>query len=62
MSRYNDPLIWQVFQDVFNVMPIAAVVGKRIFCAHGGISPELMHFDQIRRMIRPTVIPDHGKI
>uniref|UniRef100_A0A915JY99 Serine/threonine-protein phosphatase n=1 Tax=Romanomermis culicivorax TaxID=13658 RepID=A0A915JY99_ROMCU len=48
MQRYNDSFIWQVFQDVFNCMPLAALISKRIFCSHGGISPDLKHFDQIR--------------
>lgn len=59
-ERYGDSFIWQVFQDVFNCMPLAALISKRIFCAHGGISPELKHFDQIRRIIRPTLIPEKG--
>lgn len=60
MDRYNDSLIWQVFQDVFNCMPVAALIANRVFCAHGGISPDLKHFDQLRRLVRPTIIPEKG--
>jgi serine/threonine-protein phosphatase PP1 catalytic subunit len=31
--------IFKTFTDVFNYLPIAAVVNKRIFCMHGGLSP-----------------------
>uniref|UniRef100_A0A915KGE4 Serine/threonine-protein phosphatase n=1 Tax=Romanomermis culicivorax TaxID=13658 RepID=A0A915KGE4_ROMCU len=62
MERYNDNFIWQVFQDVFNCMPVAALISRKIFCAHGGISPDLKHFDQLRRLIRPTIIPERGEM
>ena len=29
---------------------------------HGGISPHLKHFDQIRDIKRPTDIPDSGLV
>jgi serine/threonine-protein phosphatase PP1 catalytic subunit len=57
--RYNIKL-WKQFCDVFNCLPPAALVDDRIFCMHGGISPELHSFDQIRNMVRPTDVPDTG--
>mmetsp|Transcript_12725 Transcript_12725/g.40949 ORF Transcript_12725/g.40949 Transcript_12725/m.40949 type:complete len:236 (-) Transcript_12725:95-802(-) len=33
--------VWKQFNDVFNCMPVAAVVDAKIFCVHGGLSPEL---------------------
>jgi serine/threonine-protein phosphatase PP1 catalytic subunit len=41
-------------------MPIAALIDDRIFCMHGGISPELLDLDQIRKMQRPADVPDKG--
>lgn len=32
---------WKAFNEAFMAMPIAAVVGGRIFCVHGGLSPKL---------------------
>ena len=34
--------IWKEFQDVFNCMPIAALIDDKILCMHGGLSPELV--------------------
>ena len=34
--RYNIKT-WKKFQDVFNVLPLAAVVDEKIFCIHAGL-------------------------
>ncbi|GJD09271.1 Serine/threonine-protein phosphatase PP1-alpha catalytic subunit [Galdieria sulphuraria] len=57
--RYNVKL-WKTFCDVFNCLPIAAIIDEKIFCTHGGLSPELTSMDQIRRITRPTDVPDQG--
>lgn len=58
--RYNIKL-WKTFTDCFNCLPVAAIVDEKIFCMHGGLSPELNDMDQIRRVLRPTDVPDTGK-
>lgn len=57
--RYNIKL-WKTFTDCFNCLPIAAIVDEKIFCMHGGLSPDLHSMDQIRRIARPTDVPDTG--
>jgi len=57
--RYSIKL-WKTFTDCFNCLPVAAVIDDKIFCMHGGLSPELSSLDQIRRIIRPTDVPDTG--
>lgn len=57
--RYSIKL-WKTFTDCFNCLPIAALVDEKIFCMHGGLSPDLQSFDQVRRIVRPTDIPDQG--
>ncbi|CAO3592191.1 unnamed protein product [Absidia cylindrospora] len=52
--------MWRLFIDVFNTLPIAALVGDKIFCVHGGLSPSLRSLDDIRRIQRPVDIPEHG--
>jgi serine/threonine-protein phosphatase PP1 catalytic subunit len=39
---------------------VAAVVDERIFCMHGGLSPELSSMEQIKRLQRPSDVPDSG--
>merc|ERR1712216_548024 len=57
--RYNIRL-WKTFTDCFNCMPCAAIIDEKIFCVHGGLSPDLLTMDQIRHVPRPTDVPDQG--
>ncbi|KAK5933063.1 hypothetical protein CgunFtcFv8_004719 [Champsocephalus gunnari] len=57
--RYNIKL-WKTFTDCFNCLPISAIVDEKIFCCHGGLSPDLQSMEQIRRIMRPTDVPDQG--
>ncbi|KAH9976245.1 serine/threonine protein phosphatase-like protein [Lactifluus volemus] len=57
--RYNIKL-WKAFTDCFNCLPVAAVIDGKIFTMHGGLSPDLQSMEQIRRMMRPTDVPDTG--
>jgi serine/threonine-protein phosphatase PP1 catalytic subunit len=57
--RYSIKL-WKIFTDCFNCLPIAALISDKILCMHGGLSPELTSLDQIKKIIRPTDIPEQG--
>lgn len=57
--RYSVKL-WRIFADTFNWMPVAAVVQDKIFCMHGGLSPDLTNLAQILDIERPTDVPDEG--
>jgi serine/threonine-protein phosphatase PP1 catalytic subunit len=57
--RYNIKL-WKTFTDCFNCLPIAAIIDEKIFTMHGGLSPDLQSMEQIRRVMRPTDVPDTG--
>ena len=52
--------LWKVFQDVFSCMPYAALVENKIFCMHGGLSPDIKNWDQIREIKRPVEPGDKG--
>jgi len=57
--RYSVKL-WRTFTTCFNTLPVSAVVDDKILCMHGGLSPELKSFEQIKRIMRPTDVPDSG--
>lgn len=57
--RYSVKL-WKTFTETFKCLPVAAIVDEKIFCMHGGLSPELEQMEQIKRIKRPTDVPDMG--
>jgi len=57
--RYNVQM-WKTLTDCFNCFPVAAIINEKIFCCNGGLSPELQSMEQIRRIMRPTDIPQTG--
>ncbi|MFH4978940.1 hypothetical protein AB6A40_005649 [Gnathostoma spinigerum] len=55
--RYKSPRLWNVYQVVFNWMPLSAIISGRILCMHGGLSPLLNDIEQLRRIGRPIDPP-----
>lgn len=52
--------LWKGFVEVFNCMPFCALVWERVLCVPSGLSPELQSVDDLRKIVRPVAIPDHG--
>jgi len=59
-KRRHSVRLWKTFTDCFNCLPVSAVCDDKILCMHGGLSPELSSLDQIKRVVRPTDVPDTG--
>ncbi|KAK8749040.1 hypothetical protein OTU49_015654 [Cherax quadricarinatus] len=57
--RYNVKL-WKTFTDLFNCLPLAALIEGTILCMHGGLSPDLQNLEQLRAIERPLNVPDSG--
>ena len=47
--RYNLAL-WRNYLDLFNMMPISALIDDRILCMHGGLSPQLKSLEDIGKI------------
>ena len=59
-KKYGNGNPWKYFTDIFDYMPIGAVVEGKIFCVHGGLSPFISSIDQIRLINRKQEIPHEG--
>lgn len=47
--RFNVKL-WKKFNDLFNIFPITAIIKDKILCMHGGLSPNLLNFDLLKKL------------
>ena len=51
LERY-DLEVYDMFMDVFDALPISALVAKKYLAMHGGISPDLHKTEQINQLNR----------
>jgi len=54
ISVFNNIDMWENFNEVFDLLPIAALVDNKIFCVHGGLSPKLQTLESISIINRFT--------
>jgi serine/threonine-protein phosphatase 2A catalytic subunit len=60
LRKYGSPNVWKYFTDVFDYLPLTAVVENQIFCLHGGLSPSIDTLDYIRGFDRLQEVPHEG--
>ncbi len=52
VRKYGSANVWKMFTDLFDYLPLTAVVEDQIFCLHGGLSPSIEALDHIRQLDR----------
>ncbi len=52
---------WTRFNQLFNYLPLAAMIEKKIICMHGGIGRSINTIEQIEKLERPITM-DVGSI
>jgi serine/threonine-protein phosphatase PP1-1 len=60
MQKYGNPGVWKAACQVFDFLPLSAIVDGKVLCVHGGLSPEIRTLDQIRVVARAQEIPHEG--
>jgi len=45
MRKYGNSNIWKYAMDLFDHLPLAAIVEGKILCIHGGLSPDIKTID-----------------
>lgn len=48
--KYGNANVWKYFTDLFDSLPVTAVVEDQIFCLHGGLSPSIDTLEQIKQL------------
>lgn len=62
IQKYGNANAWKFSTDIFDYLTLAAVVEDRVFCVHGGLSPEVKLIDQLRLLNRVQEIPHDGPL
>jgi serine/threonine-protein phosphatase 2A catalytic subunit len=67
LRKYGNANIWKYFTDLFDYLPLTALVENQvycvnlqIFCLHGGLSPSIDTLDHIRALDRIQEVPHEG--
>lgn len=48
--------VWKIISDTFDYYPVAAVISNRIFCVHGGLSPQMKSLEILNHINRPVKV------
>ena len=57
LRKYGNANVWKYFTDLFDYLPLTALVDTQIFCLHGGLSPSIDTLDHIRALDRLQEVP-----
>ena len=60
LRKYGNSNVWKYFTDLFDFLPLTAVVENQIFCLHGGLSPSIENLDNILKLDRKQETPQEG--
>jgi len=60
VRKYGSANVWKTFTDLFDYLPLTALVENQIFCLHGGLSPKIETLDDVRALGRHQEVPHEG--
>ena len=60
VRKFGGVNVWKYCTDIFDLFSLAAVIDGKIFCVHGGLSPNAEHIDDIRAVDRKQEVPHDG--
>lgn len=60
LRKYGSVNVWRYCTEVFDYISLAALIEGKIFCVHGGLSPQINSIDEIRNIDRKQEVPHDG--
>ena len=62
VQRFGHPGPWKLCNEIFDLLPMAALIEEKVFCDHGGLSPQVKLVDQVALFERRAEIPGDGPV
>ena len=59
-GKYDGNHVFEAINNCLLHLPIAAVINDKIFCVHGGLSPNMTKLEDINKINRNMIIPSYG--
>jgi serine/threonine-protein phosphatase 2A catalytic subunit len=60
IRKYGNENVWKMFTNLFDYLPLTAIIENQIFSLHGGLSPNVNKLDEIRKLERVQEVPEDG--
>ena len=58
VQRFGHAGPWKLCNEIFDLLPLAALVDDKLYCVHGGLSPQVKLVDQVVLFERRKEIPE----
>ena len=52
LKKYGSSNVWKYCTEVFDTLPLAAVISNKVFCVHGGLSPKITTISEVRIILK----------
>ena len=62
LQNYGHSGIWSLCNEVFDLLPMGALIDKKVFSVHGGLSPKIVLIESIFLMDRQDELPSSGPL
>merc|ERR1712178_439647 len=60
LRKYGSANVWKLITDLFDFLPLAALIENQLFCPHAGLSPGLDTISSINSLSRFEEVPHDG--
>jgi serine/threonine-protein phosphatase 2A catalytic subunit len=62
VKKYGSARVWQQFTELFDFLPVSAIIENKVMCMHGGLSPSMKHIEDLNSLDRFAEVPHEGCI